>query len=205
MAEWPSQLTLRPIQAWPSTLTRNRKMSQFSAPLRTTLKELTKELASIRAKNVVMQIALEETQFRLDGYPRAGTRPEHPGIILSMETSSGAISFPCDTFTTWEDNLRAIVKTMENLRAIDRYGVTKNGEQYSGWKALEAPAPDGPTTTEEALAVLAEWVIPSVIRDDLARAVRLAKREAHPDRGGEPSDFHKVTRAEEFLKSVGAL
>lgn len=206
MSEWPYGLTLRPITTWPAgALTRNRKLSQFSAPMRSTLKQLTSELAAIKAKNVVMQIALEETQFRNDGYPRAQAKPEHPGVVLSMETPDGPLSFPCDTFSNWQDNLRAIVLTMEKLRAINRYGVTKHGEQYAGWRAIEAPAPvvafssvDDARDFLRRVASRVDVVSPDM---ELPRLIRAARRASHPDMGGDSDLFQRVGEAERYLAS----
>lgn len=81
--------------------------------------------------------------FRVtDGMPRADAKPEHPGIIVNIEPrNKPPMSFPCDTFTHWHDNLRAIALTLEALRKVDRYGVTQTGQQYRGWQAIEAAPP----------------------------------------------------------------
>lgn len=213
MADWPSNLTLRPIIAWPTERTRNRKMSQFSSPLRTTLKQLDKELDAIRAKDVVMQIALEEAQFRNDGYPRAGAIPEHPGVILSMHTKDGALSFPCDTFTTWQDNLRAIVLTMERFRGIARYGVTKNGQEYAGFRAIEGARamPSGFMDSEDAIVFLRGIVGGGTGEalgedpDSLRALVRFAQRAASPDHGGDTATMTRVNLAQEFLREANRL
>jgi len=207
MADWPYGLTLKPIVTWPTAMTRNRKMSQFSAPLRATLKQLDSELASIKAKDVVMQIALEASQFRLDGYPRSTAKPEHPGIIITMTTPDGALSFPCDTFTEWTDNLRAIVLTMQKFRDIARYGVTKNGQQYAGFRAIEGarPAPAaGFADTDDAIAYLRQIAKPDGMLF-IPELVRRAKRFGHPDHGGTAETFQRVLVAEDYLKQHGEL
>lgn len=203
MNQWPQGMTLRPIVTWPGVMTKRRVVSNFSALLRNTLTLMHTELRQIKARDVVMQIALEERQFRQDGYPRAGADPEHPGIILSMNTPDGALSFPCDSFVHWEDNLRAIVLTMEKLRAIKRYGVATNGEQYAGWKALDAPRPEPAafSTRDEAEHYLYQA---SKLGDPriqpLGVVIRAAKRNAHPDTGGSTDLFRRVIAAEQFLK-----
>lgn len=207
---WPDGLTYRPIERFPRALTVNRRMSPFSATLKSTLTLMRKELAAIRAKDVVL-IALEEQQFRIDGAPRAGATPEHPGIILSMTTPGGSLSFPCDTFSTWQDNLRAVVLTMERLRAIDRYGVTKSGEQYTGWKELPATATPMPQSThefgsvQEVLDYLADVADIPVDGHGAAALLRYAQRATHPDHGGSAADFREVSAAERYLRNAGAL
>jgi hypothetical protein len=202
--EWPDGLTYRPIEAWPGELTRNRRLSPFRAPMKSTVTQLRKELGGIRARNAVLQIALSEGQFRIDGAPRAQAVPDHPGVILSLETPDGAIAFPCDTFNSWQDNLRAIVLTMERLRAIDRYGVTKRGEQYRGWKAIEARPASMFTSVENALATLATIAGLSP-RDDPKTLLRIAQRATHPDHGGDRGLWDRVTAAGEYLRVEGIL
>lgn len=53
-------------------------------------------------------------------------------------TQEDTMQLACDRFVTWEDNLRAITKTLESLRAVDRYEVIEGGEQYQGFKQITA-------------------------------------------------------------------
>lgn len=57
--------------------------------------------------------------------------------LLSQES---AYQFAVDTYTTWQDNLRAIALGLEALRKVERYGITRGTEQYTGWKMLTARA-----------------------------------------------------------------
>jgi hypothetical protein len=185
-------IVFRPIDEWPANPTRNRRRAQFSASLGTTMNVLARELAALEARLIVIQIAMTEGDFRIDGIPYANARATHPGVIIAFESRSGPLKFAVDTFTEWEDNLRAIAFGMEALRKVDRYGVTKHGEQYTGWKAL--PMSTDPAaaiqTREQALAYLAErW----------GGDVRRALFESHPDHGGDPDTFRSVQRARELI------
>lgn len=184
-------ITTRPIDLWPGEQTRSRRRAPFGANWGSTVKIVEHELRQLNARQVVMQLAITEEDIRLDGKPRAHARASHPGVILAFESKWGPLKFSVDTFDQWQDNLRAIALGMEALRKVDRYGVTKRGEQYTGWKALPAstdPA-DAIQTVEQARAVLAEY------GGDLRRALM----ETHPDRGGNETDFRRVTRARELL------
>ena len=127
-----------PLTAWPGKKTEDyrRKRSNFSAGYTATIDLLTRELTYLKAKEVVIQLDVDRSQIRRDGLPRSDARPRGPGVILSFDSPKGAMSFPCDQFTAWEDNLRAIALALEALRKVDRYGVTRNAEQYRGWAAL---------------------------------------------------------------------
>jgi hypothetical protein len=198
------RMTVDPIGEWPGTLTRNRQRSNFSATWGTTLQLLDREVWYLGGKNMRLQVAIPASQFRLDGKPRATAKAEHPGVILTLDSKHGPLSYPCDTFTTWQDNVRAIALALEALRKVDRYGVTKRGEQYRGFLALEATAMPGFSTYADALAFLAD-VGGISAESDRSALVRIAKRAAHPDTGGDAATFHRVTLAEAKLREEGLL
>jgi hypothetical protein len=210
MTMWPSSMAVDPIGEWPGELTKRRQRSNFASPMSSTLETLTRELRELAAKNVRLQVAIPAGQFRLDGFPRATAKAEHPGIILTMDTNVGALSYPCDTFTTWEDNLRAIALALEALRKVDRYGVTKRGEQYRGFLAIEGATAmsAGFTSTDDAIRFLSGV---SGLRTDqkikprLELVIRKAKRVSHPDTGGTAETFQRVTLAEQYLNQNGAI
>lgn len=208
MSNWPSGMKVQPMGAWPGEMTRSRRRSNFGSTLTATLETLRRELRALAAKDVAMQVAIPASQFRLDGYPRSTAKAEHPGIILTMNTNVGPLSYPCDTFTTWEDNLRGIALALEALRKVDRYGVTKRGEQYRGFIAIEAPTamPAGFASGNDALVWLRQQV-PFEGADGASAAmlVRLAKRYTHPDLGGDGAAFQRVNLAESTLREAGAL
>ena len=84
-----------------------------------------------------------------------------------------------------QDNVRAIALSLEALRAVDRYGVSKRGEQYAGWKQL---------TTGDSMSQ-------AEARDLLASygGETEALKKTHPDTGGDVESFRKVQRAREVL------
>lgn len=198
----------RPIGQWPGPLTTQRKRAPFRAGYNDTLKLLDAELRYLAARDVVLQVALVERDIRQDGKPRADARPLHPGVILSFRSKFGPLSYPCDRFDDWTDNLRAIALSLQHLRAVDRYGVTKRGEQYRGWTPLPDKTNDSlPATVAEAAIVLASLsgLEPGRIvrsREVAADAYRAAAKKTHPDRGGDPADFRRVQAAKEVLDKV---
>ncbi|OHU55951.1 molecular chaperone DnaJ [Mycobacteroides chelonae] len=215
MTSYPTNMTLRPITAWPHQLTQERRRSNFSALWSDTLNLLDRELWYLgnghRNAPAVLQIAMREQDFRIDGMPRATVKPEHPGVILNVESRTGPLSFPCDTFTNWQDNLRAIALALEALRKVDRYGVTQTGQQYRGWQAIETKA----QTTPERAAVLligAAWpgcdieerakaIILGEDRDMARNAYRAARRNTHPDRNdGARAMWNRVEEAADVLR-----
>ena len=213
MSDYPNLMTLRPIEHWPGTLTENRSTSPFSAPWRATLDLLDRELWHLgdghQMPESVLQIAMRENDFRLDGMPRANAKPEHPGVIVSVESAKGHLSFPCDTFINWHDNLRAIALALEALRRVDRYGITPNDEQYTGWKQLPGP-PTSPKWdaefAEKLIRTVALTVPASRVDDPLRVLYRVARSVTHPDRNdGDRQGWDSVERAADILRAAGKL
>ncbi|QXN73972.1 DnaJ-like chaperonin [Microbacterium phage Blab] len=211
MSEWPGRLTVGPIREWPGAHTRSRRSAPFRyggkpVKLTTTLSELDTELRAVAAKDAELLVAIDPAKFRRDGRPYANAIAEHPGVILSFEIPKlGRVSYPCDTFTTWEDNLRAVVLSLEALRKVDRYGTTQHREQYRGFLAIEATAaPAGFSSAEDALMFLAGVTGLPYADYEVAYLLRRAKMVTHPDRpGGDAASFQRVMLAEAKLGSEG--
>jgi len=216
----------RPIETWPGEMTPEgkRQQSRFSANYSDTLNDLDRELAHLRAKLVVIEVALKPGQIRLDGWPKSGaTAPTHPGVIVSFESKHGPLRYATDAFkgsgyggylVGWQANIRAIALSLEALRRLDRYGVSGRGEQYTGWSALPpgSIAAGAPVmTVQEAAAFLIDAagltpghdisgpdaVIDSAI--NRAEAYRRAAKHLHPDAGGTTTDFQKLEDAKRIL------
>lgn len=204
-------ITYRPIDKWPGEQTRDRQWSRFKARWDDTLVLLERELGYLEAKNVIFQVALREDDFRkYDGQPKTNSRASHPGVILAFDSKYGPLKYATDTFTDFQDNVRAIALGLEALRKVDRYGITKRGEQYTGWKAL--PASTQPAmSTEAAARFIAFWGRPIGVSEDAAfgrvlrdsDALRIAYRTAagnlHPDRGGDTEKFQLLQEAKRVL------
>ncbi|HWU31023.1 MAG TPA: hypothetical protein VN041_18225 [Microbacterium sp.] len=211
MSAWPETMKVGPIGDWPGELTRDRQASKFSATFSDTLRILRREIYHLvdtkaQQDSAEVLIAIPAGAFRLDGRPYANAKAEHPGIIFSIDSRHGHLSYPCDTFTTWQDNLRAVALALEALRKVDRYGVTKRGEQYRGFLAIEATAaPAGFATADAALTYLEQLVDGWADRREPARLLRGAQRIAHPDSGGAAVTFQRVSLAEAKLREAGIL
>jgi len=222
MTDWPAGLSVGPLREWPGRRTPDaqRRRSPFTragsvsyqrveVSLSDTLVLLDRELESFGrgvARSAVLLVAIPPEQFRLDGRPRASAKAEHPGVVLSFDAPNvGNLSFPCDQFTTWTANLRAIALSLEALRKVDRYGVTRHGEQFRGFLAIESgrAMPAGFASVNEVDTWLHE-VSPGSY-STIAEHLRLAKRDHHPDLGGDDDTFARVMDAERYLRQAGAL
>lgn len=195
------ELVFRPIGEWPGQLTQSRKKAPFRASYGNTLRLLDEELRHLGAREVFLQVALRTEDIRLDGRPRADAKPmTHPGVILTFDSRYGPLQYPCDRFLAWEDNLRAIALSLQCLRAVNRYGVTRIGEQYRGWQQL--PDKSSGPSREAAAAFLSRFAAngkkPST-REEIDAAYREGCRQLHPDRGGSEEWFKDLIEAHETL------
>lgn len=198
------------IGEWPRKMTFNRTSSQFKAHYNATLDLLDRELEHAGASGVAVQLAVAEQDIAANGNLKGGRLTRHPGVILSYTCKGRQISFPCDKYSDWRENLRAIALSLEALRKVNRYGVSTGEEQYTGWARLEGPA--GSTAAPpklskaEALAILstaAGWPVIEFNGEVPANLVEAAFREAakktHPDAGGNADDFKRVHEARQVL------
>ncbi len=205
----------RSLTVWPRAFAQDQRPSQFSSTYSSTLQLLEKELNFIDARHVVIELAVPSDQIRNDGLPRSTARPTHPGVIVSFDLpcyingkwATRPLNMPCDSFTKWQDNLRAIALTLEALRKINRYGVTQGGEQYKGWAALPEPEPKTDLAkVGDAVAFVARHsetgIAPSKLlksAEQTKNAYRAAARRLHPDVGGNEEDFKNLQTAYETL------
>lgn len=182
------------LDRWPRRPTQNRKSGYgFRAAYSETLKKLETELHLIGAYNILLQVDIPASKIRQDGSPYANApEPYEPGVILSFDSEHGSLSYACDTYDLWKANLRAIVLTLEALRAVGRWGASTHGEQYKGYTAIPADHASDAMTTEDARSLLQRH-----------GGYREAVLSLHPDHGGSPEEFMRVQRAKEVLQSAG--
>jgi hypothetical protein len=201
------RLVVRPIDEWPGPLTSpgRRTSSPFTATWPDTLELLEREVGILAGPTatVVVQLAVTETDCRLDGWVRANAKPSHPGVIVAFESvKQGPLRFSTDIhsdqwlppryLTGWRANVRAVALGLEALRKVDRYGITRGGEQYRGWKAI----PQTTTSRADSKAFLfgiAGESSPSAL--DEKAIYRKALIAAHPDHGGNRELLEQVQNA----------
>lgn len=204
------QITFHPLVTWPGEKTRHPERSRFRAgSYQSSLNLLDRELRHLKAKNVQIIVDVDSRYIRNDGWLHSNARLNtFHGVILSFESTYGPLQYPCDTFKFWQDNLRAIALALEHLRAVDRYGVTRRGEQYTGWAQLPAPA-----KAKEFMNVdqAAEWLAKILsgacpardildVKANFDLAYRQAAKKLHPDLGGDKDTFQVLQEVRDILQ-----
>jgi hypothetical protein len=198
-----------------------RESSRFTASWSSTLDLLLREVDMLQGKNLVIGVDATESDFKQNGELYARARLATPAVEVAFESKYGPLLYRSDMYNTvpwgnkmelWQHNVRGIALTLEAARAMDRYGATKSGQQYTGFKALGSGQASASETIEfsydEAVAFLESEAALGFAGGNglgLKTAYRHAARKHHPDRGGDPKMWAKVDAAKRALVVNGVL
>lgn len=205
---------IRPLVAWTDPETPVRKGAHtFRASWRDTLVLLGEEIEKIGGQDpVVFQIDVQEGDIRRDGMLRANARVGHPGVVISFVSKYGPLRYATDVYEqqyayglpSWQANIRAIALALHALRAVDRYGVTKRGEQYAGWKAITVGGATFATSDEAAtwMRHYADQELGLGEFGSFGALYRAMARKMHPDTGGPRADWDRLDEARRMLTAA---
>ncbi len=128
-------------------------------------------------------------ELRLDGNPRSNQRqPLDRGVAIFFKRGKEEMALACDVYSTVEDNLWALCRTLDALRQIERDGSPALiNRAFKGFAAL----PDPNTRKWYEILGVPETADNVAIK---ARYIELAK-QYHPDHGGDPVIFDQVQKA----------
>lgn len=159
------EIKIKPIRSWIGKENKYPDRSRFQQTYSDTKRILLFELEKLNAvsSSVQIEMFINREDLRLDGALRASAKPYKHGVVLSFSIITGRIknatgefinqvktlSYPCDQFDDWQDNLRAIALSLEALRKVARYGVFKYEDMVS---RLALPSGDGRVSTRENAA-----------------------------------------------------
>ena len=211
-----ARMELRPMERWDLPPTAERMSSgRFRVTWKTIRDHLLNECGLLGAGLVVVELVVDPDGVRKDGGIRANARVFHPGVKVSFTSEHGPLAYATDAYEKqwsgalpgWQANLRAIGLGLESLRAVDRYGITRSGEQYRGWTAIAAQPAEKTLTADEAVQLLSPyWTGPSADLRRSETAVKAAFRDAarthHPDAGGNADAFRLISAARDLLMST---
>lgn len=126
---------------------------------------------------------------RLDGLPYANQKPPiDPGAAVYFVLKGKPVVLACDKWNRVEDNVYAIGRHIEALRAQERWGVGRIEQAFAGYMALPAPMDLKPW-----------WEVLGVKENDpieiVQRAYRYLAGKNHPDHGGDHAGMTEVNTA----------
>lgn len=141
---------------WPSDMPRTRAdlrvWGQFEGTLDKVRRLLLDEIDAIalgresRARTIRHRVVISTNmRLRKDGEIQASQgEPEDPGVAVYFTRKGKALCFACDKYDRVWKNMRAIQKTIEAMRGIERWGSSQMLERaFTGFAALPASTANG--------------------------------------------------------------
>lgn len=175
-----------PLQ-WPAGAPRCKRPAS-SAFGEVTIHRATHELLwEIERMGGSLPVVSTNLELRNDGLPYSKQRAvEDHGVAVYFTRRGHQLVFACDRWDRIEHNMRAITKTIDAMRGIERWGSADLMERaFSGFEALPAP--------EQWWQVLG--VTEQATRADIAVAYRRLANGAHPDKGGTNAAMARLNTA----------
>jgi hypothetical protein len=222
-------VTYRPYRVWPGRVYDAPGRSPFTASWASTLDDLDREVHQLQSDDrawradrlgepveVTIELDIPTKALRRDGGLLADARVGYHGVVISFDSRHGELRYLCDRYAVaawargalepWKANVRAIVLSLEALRSVDRHGVTTAGEQYAGFKALDAPSATLDAQSEAAMFLarhsgMSMFDLNPPVPGAVTAAYRAAARRLHPDVGGDPALFRRLIEARDLLET----
>jgi len=176
--------TAYPLQ-WPAgegrTPAHRKQVARFSThgrelTITVALQRLRDELRKLKATAIVMSTNIP---VRRDGLPYSSVRePSDTGVAIYFRITNTSVVFPCDRWKRVADNLNAVAAHLTAMRAQQRYGVGRQEQAYTGYKALTAA--DAP----KLWYVVLGFESPPVRLASVTEKMHELARKHHPDVGG---------------------
>jgi hypothetical protein len=170
-----------PLQ-WPEGWQRTQSpgKSQFSTGLEKATRGL---LDEIRKLGGTLPVISSNGQYRSDGMPYARqSYIADSGVAVYFQRDGKPMVFACDSYWTLQDNIHAIAKTIEALRAIERHGSSNMMERaFTGFAALPAPIQAG---VKRPWRDVLEYGNEPANEGRICRHYRILAKGLHPDRQG---------------------
>jgi hypothetical protein len=158
--------------AWPPGWPRTKPSARERWPasrvtLAGSLKECQDELGRLGVRNIILS----------SNVTLGVERPEDPGVVAYGQWKGHGIAIPCDRWSSVAGNLRAIAKTIEAMRGMERWGARHMIDaMFTGLPALPAPGSRG---WREILGIRPDAVVD---RELIERRRRELAVLHHPDR-----------------------
>lgn len=186
-------------EGWPRT--KNPQSSRFDVSFVACRDGLFHEISRMGGRYPVLSTNVE---LRRDGLPYANQpTPADSGVAVYFERKGKQMVFACDRWRLVKDNIRAIQKTIEAMRGIERWGASDMLERaFSAFEALPAPG-KATRTWREVLGFVPDFYPDQA---EIESAYRAKAKRAHPDAGGSAEQFNELQQARvDGLKAMGCI
>lgn len=183
---------------WPEGVRRTKvpQQSRFDASFVQARDGILDEVRRIGGRYPVLSTNIE---LRRDGLPYANQpNPVDAGVALYFERKGKQMVFACDRWSRVKDNMRAIQKTIEAIRGIERWGASEMLERaFSAFEALPSPR------TERGWREILGITNPKPHSSEIEAMYRTKAKRAHPDAGGSDAAMAELNSArDQALKEI---
>jgi hypothetical protein len=170
----------------------SRKESQFKTTPGRARDGLIEELRKLGAKNIV--ISSNVATYMRGGneipYADQSAANDDPGVAVYYTWNQEQYCLACDKYKTVMDNMQALMKTIDAIRGIERWGTGEMmKDAFQGFKALPAPEVK-PKKWFEVLGVPE-----NAHAFQIKEAYRGLAKIHHPDAGGSSHQFNAINQA----------
>ena len=125
------------------------------------------------------------------GMLASASEPSDPGVAVYFKRKGKQHCIACDRYNRVWKNLKAITKTIEAMRGIERWGSKELLDRaFTGFEALPAP---GEGSGANAWKVLG--IEPGSSSPAIEAAFRALAKQCHPDTGGSSESWHRLQDA----------
>lgn len=181
---------------WPLGFKRTDPDKRFSSPFKQTMDKsqifLRHEIKLLGARGLIVSTNIP---VRKDGGLYADymiRNIEDPGVAVYFRVGTEDIVMCCDQYLKVWENVYALGKSVEALRAIERYGCSEFMKRvFTGFKAL----PESGSSAGTCWDILD--LQPTREEDLISQMYRAKAKIHHPDRGGDAAKFDSLTKAYE--------
>lgn len=169
-----------------------RRGSQFKQTMENAQKFLRQEVARLGGTGLIVSTNIP---VRNDGGLYADwmkKKIDDPGVAIFFRYKGQDITMCADQYSRIWENIYALGKTIESIRAIERYGASEFMQRaFSGFTAL--PESSVIITPQKWWQVLE--VSPTASEDEIKSAYRKKAIETHPGKGGTAEQFVIIQNA----------
>jgi len=186
--EWPA--------GWDRTEPHKREKSQFEVSRKRAINDLLTELNRLGARNVIISTNVETYTKGGREVPYANQMVDDPGVAVYFTLDGTEQCIPCDKWKSVRANLRAVGKTIQALRGIERWGAKEMIDAaFRGFQAL--PSPDQINLGHKKPWHVVLQVSPDADKDVVKSAYKRLARKYHPDNQdtGDADKFHELQEA----------
>lgn len=189
--------------AWPAGIerTKNPQQSRFDSSFVQSRDGIFEEVRRIGGRYPVLSTNIE---LKRDGRPYANQpEPRDAGVACYFERKGKQMVFACDRWNRVKDNMRAIQKTIEAIRGIERWGASEMLERaFSAFEALPPPQANRERGWREILGI---HPTAHVGKEEINHFYREAAQKAHPDMGGSNEAMAEINAARAIALKEMAL